>query len=144
MTLTINRRVMSLCEGRANVVLCIDGDSGTIRALWGAFKNETWNDPFIGKDGRVTLVPGKVVGRMRIMFDRLSQCRTWTMNVRNKDVSESRTGAIRASTAEGGTIFLSIRAPEDENWTRISLDVGEAEELIDGLLNVLGEKEAKA
>ena len=141
MTLTISRSVMHLCEGRGKVVLCIDGDSGTIRALWGAFKNETWNDPFIGKDGRVTLVPGKSVGWMRIMFERFSQCRTWKMNV-NKDASESRTGAIRASTAEGGTISLSIRAPEDENWTKISLDVGEVEELIDGLLNVLGEKGA--
>lgn len=63
MTFTINRRATTLySEEAADLVLYIDGEPETIRALWGAFKNGTWKDPFIGKDGRVTLVPEKVVG----------------------------------------------------------------------------------
>lgn len=77
-----------------------------------------------------------------IIFTSLQQYRTWMMDVRNKTSSEARTGTVRASTTEDGNVSLSVRAPEDESWTRISLDVGETEELIDGLMKVLGEKGA--
>ncbi len=77
-----------------------------------------------------------------IIFTSLCQYRTWMMDVRNKAVPESRTGTIRASTTEDGGIALSIKTPDNEDWTRISLDFEEAEELIDGLMKVLGEKEA--
>lgn len=58
MTLTINRRATTLySEEKADMVLYIDGDPETVRALWGAFRNGTWKDPFIRRDGRITLVP---------------------------------------------------------------------------------------
>lgn len=77
-----------------------------------------------------------------IIFTSLEQYRTWMMDIRNKTAPEARTGTIRASTTENGGIDLSIRTPDDESWTKITLDVWEAEELIDGLMKVLGEREA--
>ena len=77
-----------------------------------------------------------------IIFTSLQQYRTWMMDIRNKAAPGSRTGIVRASTTEDGGIILSIRAPDGEDWARISLDCEEAEELIDGLMKVLGEKEA--
>lgn len=76
-----------------------------------------------------------------IIFASLSQYRTWMMDVRNKVATEARTETVRASTTEDGGVALSIRTPDGEDWTRISLDSEETEELIDGLMKVLGKGE---
>ena len=62
MTLTINRSATTLYSSeKADLVLYIDGDPQTIKSMWDAFKHTQWKEPFIGTDGRITLVPEKEV-----------------------------------------------------------------------------------